>query len=150
MYSSVSKKPSPLKHPAEERGVSSKNLCNVFNSQFLRLLERDETGRVGSTNTRLAVLYWLVRDGELGKVVTNHIGPDFHLVEGLSVVDTDHSANHLRDDGHVTKVGAHGLWLLPGAFCCFTGFAQFLNQSHAFAVQSTLEPTYTANSDRKI
>ncbi len=38
------------------------------------LLERDEAGRVGGTDTGAAVLHRLVRDRELAKVVANHLG----------------------------------------------------------------------------
>jgi hypothetical protein len=36
------------------------------------LLQRNESGRVGSTNTRSTMLDWLVCDGEFTKVMTNH------------------------------------------------------------------------------
>jgi len=36
------------------------------------LFERDESGRVGGTNTGPSVLHWLVRDAELSKVVADH------------------------------------------------------------------------------
>lgn len=42
---------------------------NVWN-----LLERNETRRVGSTNTGTTVLDGLVSDGELTQVVSNHFG----------------------------------------------------------------------------
>ncbi len=37
-----------------------------------------------------------------------------YLVEGLAVVDADDRSDHLGDDDHVAKVGAHGLGLLAG------------------------------------
>lgn len=36
------------------------------------LLQRDETRRMCSSNTRATVLDWLVGDGELAQVVTTH------------------------------------------------------------------------------
>ncbi len=38
------------------------------------LLERDEAGRVGGTDTRATVLDGLVGDRELSEVVANHLG----------------------------------------------------------------------------
>lgn len=37
------------------------------------LLQRNEARGVGGSNTRTTVLDWLVCDGELSKVVTNHL-----------------------------------------------------------------------------
>ena len=34
---------------------------------------------------------------------------DFHLVEGLAVVDSHDATDHLRHDDHVTQVGLHTL-----------------------------------------
>lgn len=69
-----------------------------------RSLERNEPRRVGGTDTRATVLDGLVRDGELGKVVADHLGLDFDLRELLAVVDTDHRPDHLGDDDHVAQV----------------------------------------------
>lgn len=43
-----------------------------FLSQFY-LLKRDKPGAVGGTNTWPSMLYWLVGDGELSQVVSNHL-----------------------------------------------------------------------------
>jgi len=59
---------------------------------------------VGSTNTRTVVLDGSVRDGEFGKVVTNHFRLDFNIVEGLTVVNTNNRTNHFRNDEQVTEV----------------------------------------------
>jgi len=48
------------------------------------LLERNETGRVGGTNTGSSVLDWVVRDREFSQVVSDHLRLDFDLVELLS------------------------------------------------------------------
>lgn len=40
------------------------------------LLERDEAGGVGGSDTRSTVLNWLVGDGELSQVVTTHLRLD--------------------------------------------------------------------------
>lgn len=72
---------------------------------ILRLLEGNESRRVGGTDTRSTVLDRPVRDGELGEVEANHFWLDFDLVELLAAVDTDDTADHLGDDDHITKVG---------------------------------------------
>ncbi len=61
------------------------------------LLEGDEARRGAGTNAGAAVLAWLVRDGELGQVVADHLGLDLNLVEGLTVVHADDGANHLGE-----------------------------------------------------
>ena len=45
----------------------------------LRILEWDETGRMGGTNTWPSVLHRLVCDRELSKVVSNHFSLDIVL-----------------------------------------------------------------------
>ena len=48
-------------------------------------------------------LHGLVRDGELPEVVSNHLGLDLHLVEGLAVVHAHDGPGHLGDDNYVPK-----------------------------------------------
>ena len=62
---------------------------------FYELLERAEAGGVGGSNARLATLYQLVGGGEFTQLVTNHLGLDFHLAEGLAIVHARHAAHHL-------------------------------------------------------
>jgi len=69
------------------------------------LLERNESGRVGGTNTRTTVLDGLVRDREFTQVVTGHLRLDFNSVESLAVVDANNATDHFWDDDHVTEVG---------------------------------------------
>ncbi|GMT29326.1 hypothetical protein PFISCL1PPCAC_20623, partial [Pristionchus fissidentatus] len=76
------------------------------------LLERDETRRVGSSDTGTTVLDRLVGDGELSEVVSDHLRLDLSLVEDLSVVDSDDGSDHLGEDDHVTEVGLDGGRLL--------------------------------------
>lgn len=81
------------------------------------LLQRDESRAVGGTNTRATVLDWLVGNGEFAQVVSNHFGLgksatkhnsltnlDFDTVENLAVIYTDNTANHLRNNDHVSAV----------------------------------------------
>ena len=76
----------------------------------------------------LSVIY-LVGDGELSKVVPDHLRLYLHLVEGLPVVHSDNRAGHLGDDDHVTKVGLHHVGLLVDrAFLLL--LAELLDQGH--------------------
>jgi len=82
------------------------------------LLQRDESGGVGRTNTRSAVSDRSVGNGELTQIVTNHIGLDVHNVEHLAVVHSDGGADHLRDNDHVSEVGLHDSRAVVGAGGC--------------------------------
>ena len=64
----------------------------------------DESGGVGGTNPRLAMLYRFVGDGELALVVADHLWFDLHLVEGLAIVHAHHATHHLGQDDLVPKV----------------------------------------------
>jgi hypothetical protein len=66
------------------------------------------------------VLNRLVGDGELRKVVTNHLRLNLNLVEGLAIVDTDDASDH------VAEVGPHWLWLLAsrGILFLFKGISK--------------------------
>ena len=93
---------------------------------------------MGSTDTGTTVLNGLVGDGELSEVVTNHLGLDLDLVEGLSVVDTNDGTDHLGDDDHVTEMGLDdGGLLVDGGI--LLGLTQLLDQTHGLALKTTLE-----------
>lgn len=68
-------------------------------------LQRDETRRVGSTDTGLTMFYRLVSDGEFSKVVSNHLGLNFNSVELLAVVHTHNASDHFRNNNHVAEMG---------------------------------------------
>merc|ERR1712142_1099718 len=102
------------------------------------LLEGDEPGGVGSSDTGTAVLHRLVGDAELAQVVSNHVRLDLHLVEDLSVVDTDHTSHHLRDDDDIPEVSLDYLRLLQG-WAFLLSLAQLLEKGHGLALQSTFE-----------
>jgi hypothetical protein len=74
--------------------------------------QRNKPRGMGGIDTGPRVLGRLVRDGELCKIVVNHIRIDLNLVEGLAIADTNNASNHLRDNDHVAEMGLHGLWLL--------------------------------------
>ena len=102
------------------------------------LLERNETRGVSSSNTRSTVLDGLVRDGEFGEVVSDHLSFDFNRVESFTVVNADNASNHLWHNKHVSEMGFDDCWFfIRGSF--LSGFPQFLDQSHGFSLQSTLE-----------
>lgn len=90
------------------------------------------------SNARLAVLDRLVADGELCKVVANHVVLDLHLVEGLAIVHANDAANHLWNNDHVPQMGPHWLWLLS-LISLLLSLSQLLDESKRLALESTLE-----------
>lgn len=94
---------------------------------------------MGSTDTRTTVLDGTVRDGELSKVVTDHLGLDLDGVELLAGVDGDDGADHLGHDDHVTQVRLDGRRLLV-RLRLLLGLAQLLDQTHGLAFQAAVEP----------
>lgn len=129
------------------------------------LLEGNETGRVGGTDTGSSVLDWsavlksvpesrmkfqklhnrqnrdnLLRDREFGQVVTNHLRLDFDLVELLSGVDTDNAANHLWNNDHVSQVSLDQIGLLVW-LSLLLGLTELLDETHRLALQTAVEPT---------
>ena len=104
------------------------------------LLEGDEAGRVGGADTGAAVANGAVCDGELTKVVTDHLGLDLDLVELGAVVDTDDRADHLGDDDHLAQVRLDGLGLLTDHTLAL-GLPELLQQGPGGALleESTLD-----------
>ena len=87
------------------------------------------------------MLAWLVRDGELGQVVANHLGLDLNLVEGLAVVDSDDAANHLGDDDHIAQVCSHGVGLISASGGLHTEEGKSVNRNHeCYPRTSTTNP----------
>jgi hypothetical protein len=111
------------------------------------LLERNETRRVGGTNTGTTVLDGLVGDGELSEVVSNHLGLDFNLVEGLAVVHTDDGADHLRDNNHVAEVSLDDGGLLK-SWSILLGLTELLDQAHGLALETALEASAGTSVDK--
>ena len=84
-------------------------------------LERNKPGWMGGTNTRPSVLDRLVGDWEFSQIMANHLRLDFHLIEGLSIVNTNNATNHFRNYNHVAQVRPNRLrfltrWSLPFLF----------------------------------
>ena len=90
---------------------------------------------MGGTDTGPSVLDWLVGDGELAQIVTNHLGLDLDLVEGLAVVDTDDGAGHFGDDDHVPQVGLDDVGLLVGRALPLL-LTELLDEGHGLPLQS--------------
>ena len=91
------------------------------------------------TDTGTTVLDGLVRDGELGEVVADHLGLDLDGVELLAGVDADDGADHLGDDDHVAEVRLDGVGLLVGLGLLLR-LAELLDQTHGLALQAAVEP----------
>lgn len=39
--------------------------------------------------------------------MADHLGLDFHLVEGLAIVNSNHASDHFWDNDHVSQVRFH-------------------------------------------
>ena len=87
-----------------------------------------------------------VRDGELGKIVADHLGLDLNRVEDLAVVDADDRADHLGNDNHVTEMGLDdGGLLIRGSL--LLGLAELLDETHGLALETALEPSASTGVD---
>ena len=69
------------------------------------LLQRDEAGRVGGSNTGTTVTDGSVRNGELSEVEADHLHLNIYHVEHLAVVHSHGGADHLGGDDHISQVG---------------------------------------------
>merc|ERR1719189_2606867 len=102
------------------------------------LLEGDEPGAVGGSNTGPTVLHRLVGDGELAQVVSNHLRLHLNLCEDLAVVNANNGASHLGDDNHVPEVGLDHIGLLVGGSLLLL-LPQLLDQGHGLPLESPRE-----------
>ena len=60
------------------------------------------------------------------------------MVEGLSVVDSDHGTGHFRNDDHVSQVGLDNIGFLVGrAFLLL--LAKLLDEGNGLSLESTSE-----------
>merc|ERR1711994_8198 len=73
--------------------------------RLFSLLERNESRRVGGTDTGSTVSDRLVRDTVFAKGGTNHLGFDFNTQHHLTVVDTDDVSDHTGQDADVSAMG---------------------------------------------
>lgn len=90
--------------------------------------------------------YRILRDGELGEVVANHLRLDLNLIELLARIDTNDGTDHLRDDDHVTKVSLDEVWLLVG-LRLLLGLAELLDQTHGLALETAVESATSTGVD---
>lgn len=81
---------------------------------------------------------WSVGDGELTQVVADHFWSDFDLVEGLTVVHTDHRADHFWEDDHISHVGSDWSWLFV-LWGGQLGSSQLLHEASWLVTQTTGE-----------
>lgn len=61
------------------------------------------------TNTRAVMLHRSISKRELAQVVTNHLSLNLNVVEVVTIVHTNNTSNHLRNNNHVTKMSLHRL-----------------------------------------
>lgn len=110
------------------------------------LLEGNEARGMGSTNTGSSMLDGFIRDGELSKIVANHLRFDLNLIESLAIVNSDDASNHLGNDDHVPQVGPYWFRLLTSRSLPFR-LAQLLDQSHRLSLQASLKPSASAGAE---
>jgi len=72
--------------------------------------------------------------------MTSHFRLDLNRVKDLAVVNPDNTADHLRDDDHVTEVGLDDGRLLIGRSFPLS-LAEFFDETHWLAFQASLEPS---------
>lgn len=61
------------------------------------------------TNTRAVMLHRSISKRELAQVVTNHLSLNLNVVEVVTIVHTNNTSNHLRNNNHVTEMSLHRL-----------------------------------------
>lgn len=118
--------------------VLESNKSRKKSKTIFHLLQWNESGAVGSTNTGTTVLNGFVGQDEFTQVVTDHFRFNFNLAEIFAVIDTDDRAGHFGNDNHVSQVGLDNFGFLIWR-SLFLGFAQFLDQGHWLAFQTTGE-----------
>ena len=72
--------------------------------------------------------------------MADHLRLYFNLVELLARVDTNHTANHLRHDNHISQMRLDEVGLLIW-LGLLLGLAKLLDQTHGLALQAAVEPT---------
>lgn len=71
--------------------------------------------------------------------MADHLGLDFHLVEGLAIVNSNDASDHFWDNDHVSQVRFHYLWFLKWT-CFFLGLTKTFNEAERFAFQTMRNP----------
>ena len=55
------------------------------------------------------MLHRSISKREFAQIVTNHLSLDLNVVEVVTIVHTNNTSNHLRNNNHVTKMSLHRL-----------------------------------------
>ena len=111
-------------HSAKSTAAATNTRQGKSNRTTLHLLERDESGGVGGSDTGASVSDGSVSDGELAKVVADHLGADINMVEHLAVVHSDLGVDHLGHNEHVAQVGLDHSGLVDDTALCRHGRGQ--------------------------
>lgn len=122
----------PCKNKPESSEEEESSLFRVSPIYWPQLLEGDEAGGVGGTHTTLAVLQGLVGNGERTRVAADCSRFDFHLDEGLDVVNAHYVPYHLRQEARVSLVGLYHFWLPLMGGASFLAFLRLLSSEHCF------------------
>lgn len=78
--------------------------------------------------------------------MADHLRLDLDLVELLSRVDTNNTADHLGHNNHVAEMCLDEVGLLVG-LSLGLGLAQLLDQTHGAALETTVEPSAGTGMD---
>merc|ERR550519_199809 len=116
---------------SREKGLASSILRRASGP----LLEGDESGAVGGSNTGPTMLHRLVGDGELPQVVSDHLWLHLNLCEDFAVVDANNGSSHLGHDNHVPEVGLDHVGLLVGGSLLLL-LPQLLDEGHGLPLES--------------
>ena len=88
---------------------TNNHLYHFLQSITSFLLQRNELRTVSRTNTRAVMLHRSISKRELAQIVTNHLSLDLNVVEVVTIVHTNNTSNHLRNNNHVTEMSLHRL-----------------------------------------
>lgn len=122
----------PCKNKPESSEEEESGFFRVSPIYWPQLLEGDEAGGAGGTHTTLAVLQGLVGNGERTRVAADCSRFDFHLVEGLDVVNAHYVPYHLRQEARVSLVGLYHFWLPLMGGASFLAFLRLLSSEPCF------------------
>jgi len=76
----------------------------------------------------------------------HHLRLNLHLIKNLPRIDSHHTPNHLRNHNHISQMRLHQIRLLIRFRLLFC-FAEFLDQAHGTAFETSVEATAGARVD---
>lgn len=79
---------------------------------------------MSSTNTWATMLNWLISHGKLAEIMPYHLTLDLNLDKFFSIVNTNNSVDHLRQNYHVTEMSFDNSWFLA-KWALFLGLTDF-------------------------